>query len=785
MATELAQAYVQIIPSADGISGKLQSLLGGEAQSVGASIGGIFSGALGSAVQMGVNAIAGLSNAVIGFGKSAVNAGMSFDSSMSQVAATMGYSLEELNTVGSEASATFEQLSAFAQEMGSTTAFSASEAADALNYMALAGYDAETSMQMLPNVLNLAAAGGIDLASASDMVTDAQSALGLSLDETSIMVDQMAAAASKSNTSVQQLGDAFLTIGANAKSLSGGTTELATALGILADNGIKGTEGGTHLRNIMLALNPTTDKAAAAWEALGVSAYDADGSLRPLEDTFADLNEAMEGMTDQEKTDIITSMFNKTDLASVNALLATSSERWEELGAAIADSEGAASDMAEVQLDNLNGDITLFQSALEGAQIALSDQLTPALREFVQFGSQGLSELTIAFKEGGVEGLVKKAGELLTDFGKMIGNMAPEMVSAGLTLIDSLIDGLIVNLPAVMTTATTIISKLGEFIVNDAPKLLVLGVTLIGTLVKGIADNIGTLVKTATSLIIEMAKELTNPSTLTSIISAGLELIVNLVYGVLEALPMLLESMPIIVDNVVTVLLDCMPLLIDAGFKLFSALLDNLPQIITLVAQATFQIADTLINKLIEKGPDIAKNGYEMFMKLLQKVPGFIVEMGKSVKNIVDKLIEFFTNKFDQIKNIGKDIVDNIWNGISEGWGKLKSDVEGLVNGLVDGIKGIFSSADYSDSISTSMNVAVNDATGFDARNGAFTPGAISQNPMNGNMFNLLAEYLPIIASGRNVNISLEGDTEGLFTAVRNRNTLYTQSTNYNPMVSG
>lgn len=239
MATELAQAYVQIIPSADGISGKLQSLLGGEAQSVGASVGGIFSGALGSAVQMGVNAIAGLSNAVIGFGKSAVNAGMSFDSSMSQVAATMGYSLEELNTVGSEASATFEQLSTFAQEMGSTTAFSASEAADALNYMALAGYDAETSMQMLPNVLNLAAAGGIDLASASDMVTDAQSALGLSLDETSIMVDQMAAAASKSNTSVQQLGDAFLTIGANAKSLSGGTTELATALGILADNGIK------------------------------------------------------------------------------------------------------------------------------------------------------------------------------------------------------------------------------------------------------------------------------------------------------------------------------------------------------------------------------------------------------------------------------------------------------------------------------------------------------------------------------------------------------------------
>ena len=154
----------------------------------------------------------------------------------------MGYSVEELNTAGSEAAETYSQLRSFAMEMGATTAFSATEASNALNYMALAGYDAETSMAMLPNVLNLAAAGGIDLASASDMVTDAQSALGLTLDETSVMVDQMAMAASKSNTSVAQLGEAFLTVGGTAKNLAGGTTELSTMLGVLADNGIKGSE---------------------------------------------------------------------------------------------------------------------------------------------------------------------------------------------------------------------------------------------------------------------------------------------------------------------------------------------------------------------------------------------------------------------------------------------------------------------------------------------------------------------------------------------------------------
>ena len=157
--------------------------------------------------------------------------------------------------------------------MGSTTAFSATQAADALNYMALAGYDTETSIEMLPTVLDLAASGSMDLARASDMVTDTQSALGLSLEETSDLVDQMAKTASKSNTSVEQLGDAMLTIGATARNVAGGTTELSTVLGVLADNGIKGSEAGTHLRNILLKMNPDTDKAVAAWENLGISAY--------------------------------------------------------------------------------------------------------------------------------------------------------------------------------------------------------------------------------------------------------------------------------------------------------------------------------------------------------------------------------------------------------------------------------------------------------------------------------------------------------------------------------
>ena len=210
--SSIGKAYVRIIPTAEGISGKIEQELGGAGEKGGHSFAKGFGKVIGGA------AVAGTA-AVTAFAKSAVSAGADFDASMAQVAATMGTTVDKIG-----------DLRDFAQQMGSTTAFSATEAADALNYMALAGYDAETSMKMLPNVLNLAAAGGIDLASASDMVTDAQTALGLSLDETSAMVDQMAKASSKSNTSVQQLGEAFLTIGANARNVSGGTEELSTVL---------------------------------------------------------------------------------------------------------------------------------------------------------------------------------------------------------------------------------------------------------------------------------------------------------------------------------------------------------------------------------------------------------------------------------------------------------------------------------------------------------------------------------------------------------------------------
>ncbi len=443
MATEIAKAYVQIIPSTKGIKDKLTEALGGEAKSAGKSSGAsaaqsfgeslksglgsaasTLGGAMKTALTAGAAGIAAASAGVVAFGKSSIDAGSQFDASMSQVAATMGVTTGEIG-----------ELRDFAMEMGAKTAFSATQAADALNYMALAGYDSNEAMEALPNVLNLAAAGGIDLAYASDMVTDAQSALGLSMDESAELVDKMAMASSKSNTSVAQLGEAILTVGGTAKNLAGGTTELSTALGILADNGVKGAEGGTALRNIILSLSAPTDTASDALERLGINVFDNEGKMRSLNDIFTDFNGSLSSMTQGEQTQVLNEIFNKVDLKSVNALLANTGDRFNELSGYIDDAAGAAEKMANTQLDNLTGDVTLFQSALEGAKILVSDQLTPSLRSFVQFGTDGLTQVSDAFREGGLSGAIGAAKDIILEAGSTIASEFPGMVTGAVQTV--------------------------------------------------------------------------------------------------------------------------------------------------------------------------------------------------------------------------------------------------------------------------------------------------------------------------------------------------------------
>lgn len=378
-----------------------------------------------------INGVKALANGLKTLATAAVGVGSDFESGMTMVAATMGITTEEI-AAGSEE---FDKLQKAAKEAGATTQFSATQAAEALNYMALAGYDADKSIETLPTVLNLAAAGGMDLATASDMVTDSMSALGDAAGTTEGFVDKMAKTSQKSNTNVQQLGEAILTVGGTAKNLAGGVVEMNTVLGIFADNGVKGAEGGTALRNVILSLTAPTDKAKKQMEALGLHVFDANENMRPLNETFNDLNGILGTMTQGEQTEVLNSIFNKVDLKSVNALLANSGERFDELSGYISDCDGAAADMAATMNDNLQGKVTILKSGLEGLGIAAYEKFKTPLTNAVENITEVIGQLQTDLTDGSLSGALEK---IATGFGNMV-EKASEIVAA---ILPTLLEGL-------------------------------------------------------------------------------------------------------------------------------------------------------------------------------------------------------------------------------------------------------------------------------------------------------------------------------------------------------
>ena len=684
---DIAKAYVQIIPSANGIQDKLETELSGASEKAGdkssSKFASSFKKGLGTVGKVGAAALAATTTAVTAFGASAVSAGADFDSAMSQVAATMGYSMDELNDSSSEASQKISQLRDFAQQMGSTTAFSATEAAEALNYMALAGYSTETSMSMLPTVLDLAASGAMDLATASDMVTDVSSALGLSIDETTVMVDQMAAAASSSNTSVEQLGSALLTIGATAANVKGGTQELSTVLGALADNGIKGAEGGTHLRNMLLSLQDAAVDGKVSMGDFAVEVYDSEGNLRSMIDIIGDMQTGMNGMSQASKDALISGVFNKTDLASVNALLNTSSKRFDELSQKIGDSAGAASAMAEVQLDNLQGDVTLFKSALEGAKIAISDELTPSLRDFVKFGADGLSQLTEAFKSDGMEGAVQVLGDLIGQGLAMVIDKLPSFVEAGASLLTSLISGLLEHTSEIATSAMSIVNTLVIAIMELTPQLLSAGLQIIGELVIGIAEALPELIPAAISMIEEIGNAILD--NLDLLIDAAMQLLEAIVNGIVNNFGKLMEVAAQIVMKLVNTLVEKSPELATSAvqlvIQLVNGIIANLPQIIP----AAMQIINAINNAIISNLPTILQAGITLLGQLIAGIIQTIPQLINQIPNIISQMANAF--KGYNWSSLGTNIIQGIANGIVNGASAIVTAAKNAAKSAFDAAK--------------------------------------------------------------------------------------------------
>ena len=702
------------------------------------AFGGAMGSAFGTVAKVGAAALTAATGAAVALGTSAVAAGYDFDKSMSQVAATLGKTTDEIT-----------DLRDFAQEMGRTTAFSATQAADALNYMALAGYDSEKSMKMLPNVLNLAAAGNMDLARASDMVTDTQTAFGLSIERTSQMVDEMAKAASTGNTSVEQLGDAFLVVGGLAKELNGGMITLADgtqapvdgiqemeiALTAMANAGVKGSEAGTHMRNMLLKLASPTAEGTKALEAMGVKVFDAEGKMRSLSDVFGDLNGKLGEMTQEKKIQTISKLFNTRDMAAAEAMLAAIGSDWDNIGESILDAQGAASQMADTQLDNLAGDVTLFKSALEGAQIAISDTLTPALRDFVKFGTDGLSTLTGAFKEGGLSGAVTAFGSILSEGITLIIAKIPEFIQAGIQLLSALGEGFAQNvdviLGAIEQVVTIILDTLGSgaekegdsavvkflsglanIFINNLDKIVEIATNITMSLINGLTTHAGDIVKGAKDIVLKLAEGLTKaapeliPAAVEMIIefseallenpeelfSAAYELVHGIVTGLVKAVPILAKEAPILVSYLVEAIVKAIPLIIEVGGELIAGLVVGLIDGIGALWEGLGRVGQAIVDAICDffgiHSPStvFAEIGTFLIEGLIQGITDMIGDavaaIGELGSAVIEGITGFFSDAWTQAKELAseawgaiKDTATEAWGKIEEGAGKLRDNI--------------------------------------------------------------------------------------------------------------
>ena len=654
-----------------------------------------------------------MAGGILKLGKDALKTGMDFDSAMSQVAATLGLSQEEINRTGGE----FEQLRNKALEMGSSTKFTSTESAEALNYLAMAGLSTQESIAMLPKVLTAAGASGMDLALTADKLTNIMSALGLTSDDattlmsnTGRVIDVLAETSTKANTDVYGLFESLSTVGSTAKIMQDPVKELSIATGILADNDMQASEAGTHLRNIIMSLGTPTKEGSALLEKLGVSAWDSQGKFRPLQDTLLDLNDSLSGMSQEEKMNIIGKIFNLTDISSVNALLDNCSTRWDELSLSIDGAEGAAQRMYDTQQNNLKGSFESLGSALEGLRIAFSDILTPAVSLVVDKLIWFVEELrkVVAGSEDanfGIELLVAGIIGLVTSFTLLKGiGIVVSIVSFTKTLGSALI------MVKSFKGAWTLLS------VAFGTTPLGLVITLIAGLVAGVVYlwntsdnfrnfwiNIWEVIKNKFS---ECCKVIVNFFTVT------IPDAFNTFISFLQQLPGKVWNFLLqVIQKVIQWRIDMISKAIEVGINFvnsivtfFQELPGKIRNFLVQVVQRTVQWKNDMINKAKETGINFINSIITFFQQLPGKIWNFLVQVVLKIIqwriDMINKAIEIGVNFINSIVTFFQQLPGKIWSQLTAviqkviQWkndmiNKAKEIAALFLNNLVDGLKSI------------------------------------------------------------------------------------------------
>lgn len=375
--------------------------------------------------------------------------GTSFEQEMAKVAAISGADAEAV-----------EKLNAKAKEMGETTVFSASEAASAFEYMAMAGWDTEDMLSGIEGVMSLAAASGEDLATTSDIVTDALTAMGYSAGDAGKLADVMAAASSSANTNVSLMGSTFKYAAPLIGAMGYSMEDAAVAIGLMANAGIKGEKSGTALRTILTNLSAPTDRVQKAMDRLGISLTDEAGNMRSLDDVMKDLRTGFKDLSETEKTQVAADLAGKEAMSGLLAVVNAAPADYEKLTKAVNNSTGAAENMADTMNDTVNGQITLLKSKVEGIMIKIFENASDSIRDAIDQISKALDKVDWDKFGQKVGDIAKKVVDFFAKIVKNSKQIISTLKTVGRTLVTVFVVQKIANFVTAVAGAVKVIKGL-------------------------------------------------------------------------------------------------------------------------------------------------------------------------------------------------------------------------------------------------------------------------------------------------------------------------------------
>ncbi len=593
---------------------------------------------------------------LMGIGAIAIKVGSDFEAGMSQVAAVSGASGDEL-----------EALTDKAREMGATTQFSASEAAEALNYMALAGWDTTQMLDGIDGVMALAAASGEDLGRVSDIVTDGLSAFGMAAEESARFADVLAAASANANTDVSGLGGAFEYVAPVAGALGFTIEDTALAIGLMSNAGIKGQKAGTALRTMMTNLAKPTAQMEKEMNKLGISLTDSEGNMKSFDDIMGDLRGSFSELDEAQQASAAATIFGKEAMSGALAIINASEDDYNKLAESINGAEGAAQDMADIMNDNLQGRLKEMKSALEEAAISIYDNLQPAMEKLVEFIKQ------------------------LADW---FNNLSPTIQNTIVVL-----SGVAAAIGPVLVVIGTLISSIGSIMTVVGPVIAAVGE--MGGVIALLSNPIGIAIAAITAIVAALVLAYQNIEWFRDEVDAAWEWIKNATVVAFEAVK---EVVTTVIQSAVDFAMEVLNKFKDfwdengkaimaivkfhfdnirSTIEMVMGIIKGIFEVVWPIISNTVKVAWETIKLAVSNALDIVLGVIDVAMKLLQgDWEGAWESIKKTAESIWKNIERFFTNI--NLYKIGQDIIQGLINGIGSMaqavWDKVKEIANGIMS---------------------------------------------------------------------------------------------------------